>query len=141
MNETSEENETSANRESKKIMTGLVACEDIRFSSLFANGDVSRRETTFLLAKCPRRRRARSNGCFRRLYWQYSIVKILQTVNLLPWSCTASGENTADQCSETTLVLCIISRPLCLFNGDIEKFSDIYLRVPFVWKPRISLSA
>ena len=43
----------------------------------------------------------------------------VETVNLLPWSCTASGENTADQCSETTLVLCIISRPLCLPNEDI----------------------
>ena len=38
-----------------------VACESIRFSSLFAAGDVSFR------AKRPRLRRARRNGCFRRL--------------------------------------------------------------------------
>ena len=36
-----------------------LACENIRFSSLFAAGDVSRG---------PQRRRARRNGCFRRLY-------------------------------------------------------------------------
>ena len=36
-----------------------IACENIRFSSLFAAGDVSR--------KSPQRRRARRNGCFRRL--------------------------------------------------------------------------
>ena len=92
----------------------VVACENIRFSSLFVAGDVSRGGTsatqrqkfhtddanqclhnksgshgvpninsvqilrhqygisaaesqTFLLAKRPRRRRARRNGCFRRL--------------------------------------------------------------------------
>ena len=38
---------------------GKLACENIRFSSLFAVGDVSR-ETS-------QRRRARRNGCFRRL--------------------------------------------------------------------------
>ena len=35
----------------------LVACENTRFSSLFAAGDV-----------CPQWRRARRNGCFRRLH-------------------------------------------------------------------------
>ena len=39
-----------------------LACENIRFSSLLATGDVS-----FLLAKRPQRRRARRNGRFRRL--------------------------------------------------------------------------
>ena len=38
---------------------------------------------------------------------QYSTVKILQTVNLLPWSCT--GDYKVDQCSESTPTLC---RPL-----------------------------
>ena len=38
---------------------GRLACENIRFSSLFAAGDVSR-ETS-------QRRRERRNGCFRRL--------------------------------------------------------------------------
>ena len=41
-----------------------LACENIRFSSLLAAGDVS-----FLRAKRPQRRRARRNGCFRRLTW------------------------------------------------------------------------
>ena len=36
----------------------VLACENIRFSSLFAPGDVR--------AKRPQRRRARRNGCFRR---------------------------------------------------------------------------
>ena len=45
---------------------------------------------------------------------QHSTVKMLQTVNLLPWSC--SGDYTVDQCSETTLIL---FRPLCLLNGEI----------------------
>ena len=40
-----------------------VACENIRFPSLFAAGDVSRGGTR----KRPHRRRARRNGCFRRL--------------------------------------------------------------------------
>ena len=39
-----------------------TTCENIRFSSLCAAGDVS-----FLRAKRPHRRRARRNGCFRRL--------------------------------------------------------------------------
>ena len=49
-------------------------------------------------------------------FWllQYSTVQILQSVNLLPWSCT--GDYTVDRCSETTLILC---RPLCLLNGEI----------------------
>ena len=38
----------------------FVACENIRFSSLFAAGDVSRG------GKRPQRRRAKRNGCFRR---------------------------------------------------------------------------
>ena len=37
------------------------------FSSLFAAVDVSRGGTSFLLVKRPHRRRARRNGCFRRL--------------------------------------------------------------------------
>ena len=41
-----------------------LACENSRFSLLFAAEDVSR---TFLRAKRPQRRRARRNGCFRRL--------------------------------------------------------------------------
>ena len=41
-----------------------IACDNIRFSSLFAAGDVSRRGT---FAKRPQRRRERRNGCFRRL--------------------------------------------------------------------------
>ena len=58
----------------------LLACENIRFSSLFAAGDVSPPQTFLpgvrnlntdvskrLLAKRPHRRRARRNGCFRRL--------------------------------------------------------------------------
>ena len=59
----------------------VLACENIRFSSLFAAGDVSRGGTSatqrqkfntddaiqFLRAKRPHRRRARRNGCFRRL--------------------------------------------------------------------------
>ena len=44
------------------LLTFVLACENIRFSSLFADGDVSRGGT-----KRPRRRRARRNGCFRRL--------------------------------------------------------------------------
>ena len=43
----------------------VLACENIRFSSLFAAGDVSRGGTS--RAKRPHRRRARRNGCFRRL--------------------------------------------------------------------------
>ena len=45
---------------------------------------------------------------------QYSTVKIFQTANVLPWSCT--GDYTVDQCNETSLILC---RPLCVLNGDI----------------------
>ena len=45
----------------------FVAFENIRFSSLFAAGDVSRGRTSFLRAKRPQRRRVRRNGCFRRL--------------------------------------------------------------------------
>ena len=41
----------------------LLACENIRFSWLLADGDVF----LFLRAKRPHRRRARRNGCFRRL--------------------------------------------------------------------------
>ena len=41
------------------VFTNNVACENIRFSALFAAGDVR--------AKRPQRRRARRNGCFRRL--------------------------------------------------------------------------
>ena len=48
--------------DSARVRYSLVACENIRFSSLFATGDVS-----FLRAKCPQWRRARRNGCFRRL--------------------------------------------------------------------------
>ena len=55
----------------------------------------------------------RSFGFFL-LQYEYSTVQILQSVNLLPWSCT--GDYTVDQCSETTLILC---RPLCPFNGEI----------------------
>ena len=46
----------------------ILACENIRFSSLFAAGDVLRGGTTFVRAKRPQRRRARRNGCFRRLH-------------------------------------------------------------------------
>ena len=46
---------------------------------------------------------------------QYSTIKILQTVNLLTWSCT--GDSTVDQCSD-------LFRPLCLLNGDIC-FNDL----------------
>ena len=72
-----------------------VACENTRFSSLFADGDVSRRgiglrhrygisaaeSQTFLLAKRPRRRRARRNGCFRRLttLWTSRYIERCQT--------------------------------------------------------------
>ena len=44
-----------------------LACENIRFSSLFVAEDVSLGRTSFLRAKRPQRRRARRNGCFRRL--------------------------------------------------------------------------
>ena len=50
----------------------------------------------------------------KNIHTQHNTVKILQTVNLLPWSCT--GNYTVDQCGETTLIL---FRPLCLLNGDI----------------------
>ena len=72
-----------------------VACEDICFSSLFADGDVSRggiglrhqygisaaESQTFLLAKRPRRRRARRNGCFGRLItpWTRRYIERCQT--------------------------------------------------------------
>ena len=46
------------------IPDNVLACENIRFSSLFAAGDVSRETFT---AKRPQRRRARRNGCFRGL--------------------------------------------------------------------------
>ena len=49
------------------LLRVLVACENTRFSLLFAAGDVSRGRTSFLRAKRPQRRRARRNGCFRRL--------------------------------------------------------------------------
>ena len=48
-------------------MKVLLACENISFSLLFAAG--------FLRAKRPQRRRARRNGCFRRLRF-YCIYKI-----------------------------------------------------------------
>ena len=48
----------------KQTVRKNLACENSRFSSLFAAEDVSR---TFLRAKRPQRRRARRNGCFRRL--------------------------------------------------------------------------
>ena len=56
----------------KKTVLG----ENIRFSRLlFATGDISRGETSFILAKRPQRRRARRNGCFRRLSseWRFSV--------------------------------------------------------------------
>ena len=43
----------------------FVACENIRFSSLFVVGDVSRQP-----------RRARRNGCFRRLLFSAKIANI-----------------------------------------------------------------
>ena len=46
--------------------TQRIALENIRFSSLFASGDVSR-GGMFLRAKRPQRRRATRNGCFCRL--------------------------------------------------------------------------
>ena len=49
------------------LIRAVVACENIRFSSLFAAGDVSRGETSFLHPKRRQRRRARRNGCFHRL--------------------------------------------------------------------------
>ena len=51
---------------------------------------------------------------FRFFPPQYSTVKTLQPIDLLPWSCTS--DYTVDQCSETTLILC---RPLFSFNGEI----------------------
>ena len=45
---------------------------------------------------------------------QYSMVQILQTVNLLPWSST--GDYMVDQSNKTTLIL---HRPLCLLNVEI----------------------
>ena len=70
-----------------------VACENTRFSSLFADGDVSRggiglrhqygtsaaESQTFLLAKRPRRRRARRNGCFRE---QVDLLKAVKRKKL-----------------------------------------------------------
>ena len=61
---------------------------------------------------------------------QYSTVKIFQTANVLPWSCT--GDYTVDQCNETSLFLC---RPLCVLNGDILAIffqgSRLYGRLDF----------
>ena len=61
---------------------------------------------------------------------QYSTVKIFQTANVLPWSCT--GDYTVDQCNETRLILC---RPLCVLNGDILAIffqgSRLYGRLDF----------
>ena len=51
---------------------------------------------------------------FRFFPPQYSTVKTLQPIDLLPWSCT--GDYTVDQCSETTLTLC---SSLFLLNGEI----------------------
>ena len=48
---------------------------------------------------------------------QYSTVKMLQTVNLLPWSC--SGDYTVDQCSKP-LLSC-----LDLFACSMEKFNNL----------------
>ena len=48
----------------KQTVRKNLACENSRFSLLFAAEDVSR---TFLHAKRLQRRRARGNGCFRRL--------------------------------------------------------------------------
>jgi len=55
----------------KKTVLG----ENIRFSLLFATGDVSRGETSFLLAKRRQQRRARRNGFFRMLSseWRFSV--------------------------------------------------------------------
>ena len=50
----------NAKREDKEGLSSLIACENIRFSTLFAAGDVPPCETS-------QRRRARRNGCFRRL--------------------------------------------------------------------------
>ena len=49
------------------LSLAVAGWENIRFSSLFASGDVSRGGTTFVLAKRPQQRIARRNGCFRRL--------------------------------------------------------------------------
>ena len=52
---------------------------------------------------------------FLLLQYEYSTVQILQSVNLLPWSCT--GDYTVDQCSETTLV--------DLFACSMGKFNNL----------------
>ena len=54
---------------------------------------------------------------------QYSSVKMLQTVNLLPWSC--SGDYTVDQCSKP-LLSC-----LDLFACSIIQGSRLYGRLDF----------
>ena len=54
-----------------------ISLRNIRFSSLFAAGDVSRGRTSFLRAKRPQRQRARRNGCFPRLLLPKRDTRIL----------------------------------------------------------------
>ena len=63
-------NQETVNLKVTTVMTNSasgLACENIRFSSFFVAEDVSLGRTSFLRAKRPQRRRARRNGCFRRL--------------------------------------------------------------------------
>ena len=78
-----------------------LACENIRFSSLLVAGDVSRGGKN----PAPQRRRARRNGCFRRLHFivclpdlrhfAVSVVRKVQPCTDLPftWEISAKGEH------------------------------------------------
>ena len=75
----------------------IVACENIRFSSLFAAG------------KRPKRRRARRNGCFRRLVKQLIRQPDSQTLEVIrgPFRFPPSAKGTANDLGRLRIRLLI----------------------------------
>ena len=81
-----------------------VACESIRFSSLFAAGVVSRGGTFPLRETRPQRRRTRRNGCFRMLAKRGT--ELIQYVKLLFRDRRGATSLRYRNCVEITVLMC-----------------------------------